>query len=183
MDAQSGTEGAGEERAGGTTKHIKPWKISACGQKISLPPHSGYLFSTFTAFHVLQARPHLKVPGKRELAAIGGTFGPATLLYAAKTSAYLLIQATATSTMSTLALAAHQPVWCVWGLVSVIPRNVVLAAFQECKSASSTRKGGTELGRPPARLGILWPPHQSFTCLRHLSGSSMAAEPPRLNVI
>lgn len=64
-----------------------------------------------------QARPHLKIPGERELAAIASTCGPATILYVAKTSAYLLIQATATS-MSTLALAAHQPVWSVWGLVS-----------------------------------------------------------------
>ena len=64
-----------------------------------------------------QARPHLKIPGRRELVAIGSTFGPATVLYAAKTAAYLLIQATAAS-LSTIALAAHQPVWSVWGLVS-----------------------------------------------------------------
>ena len=67
--------------------------------------------------HCLQARPQLKIPGQRELAAIASTCGPATILYVAKTSAYLLIQATATS-LSTLALAAHQPVWSVWGLVS-----------------------------------------------------------------
>lgn len=67
--------------------------------------------------HALQARPQPKVPGQRELAAIASTCGPATILYVAKTAAYLLIQATATS-MSTLALAAHQPVWSVWGLVS-----------------------------------------------------------------
>lgn len=67
--------------------------------------------------HASQARPELKLPRQRELAAIASTCGPATILYVAKTSAYLLIQATATS-MSTLALAAHQPVWSVWGLVS-----------------------------------------------------------------
>lgn len=65
----------------------------------------------------MQARPCLKFPGQRELAAIGSTFGPATILYVAKTSAYLILQATATS-LSTLALAAHQPVFSVWGLVS-----------------------------------------------------------------
>ena len=67
--------------------------------------------------HAVQARPHLQFPGQRELAAIAGTFGPATILYAAKTSAYLMIQASAIS-MSTMALAAHQPVWNVFGLVS-----------------------------------------------------------------
>ena len=70
--------------------------------------------------HASQARPYLKMPGRRELAAISSTCGPATILYVAKTSAYLLIQATATS-LSTLALAAHQPVWSVWGLVSSLP--------------------------------------------------------------
>ncbi len=78
---------------------------------------------SMTEFFLLrssQARPQLKMPGQRELAAIASTCGPATILYVAKTSAYLLIQATATS-MSTLALAAHQPVWSVWGLVSSSP--------------------------------------------------------------
>ena len=79
-----------------------------------------------------QARPHLKIPGKRELVAIGSTCGPATILYVAKTSAYLLIQATATS-LSTLALAAHQPVFSVWGLVRT---SLMRPALDTCVLAS-----------------------------------------------
>jgi len=54
----------------------------------------GHFFSTFTAFHVLQAKPHLKVRGRRELAALGSAFPPARFLHMPKTSAYPLIQAT-----------------------------------------------------------------------------------------
>lgn len=71
------------------------------------------------------------MPGKKELVAIGSTFGPATILYVAKTSAYLLIQATATS-LSTLALAAHQPVFSIWGLVrtTLTDRRLVLQLWR-----------------------------------------------------
>jgi hypothetical protein len=63
-----------------------------------------------------QVPPRLQLPSKGVLAAIGATFGPATLLRITKSFIYLLIQSITTA-LPTLQLAAHQPIYGLWSLV------------------------------------------------------------------
>ncbi len=66
----------------------------------------------------MQVSPRWRVPSGGNLAEIGATFGPATLLRITKSLIYMLVQ-TITTTLPTLQLAAHQPIYGLWTLVSM----------------------------------------------------------------
>ncbi|KAL4431117.1 hypothetical protein ABPG75_006373 [Micractinium tetrahymenae] len=85
--------------------------------------------------------PRLHLPTGDELRSLSGTFGILTVFYAAKNFSYLLLQSTA-SRLSALLLAAHQPVWSMWCLVSFtnIPLESAALAFLPAAASRADRQ-------------------------------------------
>ncbi|PSC76204.1 armadillo repeat-containing 8-like isoform B [Micractinium conductrix] len=90
--------------------------------------------------------PHVRVPSRAELAALLDTFGVLTVFYAAKNLSYLLIQSTA-ARLPALLLAAHQPVWSLWCLVSFTntPLESAALAFLPGAFAPADRRATARL--------------------------------------
>ncbi|KAI7844559.1 hypothetical protein COHA_001917 [Chlorella ohadii] len=96
-------------------------------------------------------RPRLLVPSGAELRALLDTFGVLTIFYAAKNLCYLLLQSTAAQ-LSALVLAAHQPIWSLWCLVSFTNTPLESAALAFLPAAPS-REDAQETARLLILLG------------------------------
>jgi putative MATE family efflux protein len=88
-----------------------------------------------------KAAPPLEFPSLKEIGELLQVAKNLGVFYVAKTSSYLVLQSNATRLPATL-LAAHQPIWQLWGLASFAntPLEQAALAFIPASNSTSERK-------------------------------------------
>ncbi len=86
-----------------------------------------------------KVKPPFELPSRHEVSALMATASTLGIFYIAKTTSYLFLQATATR-LPALLLAAHQPVWQLWGLASFTNSPIEQSALAFLPAATSTRE-------------------------------------------
>ena len=98
--------------------------------------------SALLLLHALQRSrvpPPIELPSREEIRALMVTASTLGIYYIAKTTSYLFLQATATR-LPAMLLAAHQPVWQLWGLASFSNTPLEQASLAFIPAAQSPRE-------------------------------------------
>lgn len=86
-----------------------------------------------------RVRPYIKLPSWEDLQALLSRASALGIYYVAKTTSYLFLQATA-ARLPALLLAAHQPVWQLWGLCSFMNTPLEQAALAFIPASSAPKE-------------------------------------------
>lgn len=121
------------------------WLIGGCGMGVAgaawTTAAAQYLSAGLLLVALQRSRviPPFELPSRKELSALLVTASALGVYYISKTTSYLFLQASATR-LPAMLLAAHQPVWQLWGLASFTNTPLEQAALAFIPAAATVQE-------------------------------------------